>query len=271
MSRIGDAFARRKQEDSPALVIYLTQGDPSPADSADIVVAAAEAGADVIELGVPHSDPIAEGPTIQAASFRALQAGTTLAGILEVCREVRAGCEVPLVLMGYLNNVLAFGEEHLVEACAAVGVDGLIVVDVPYEEGQTLQAATDAKGVHRVLLVAPTSPPDRVVQIASRSRGFVYCVSVTGVTGERRALADDLGDLVARVKRVTEKPVAVGFGISTPKQAAEVARLADGVIVGSALVSRIADAVEAGSNDAAIAAATAFVAELSAAIRSARR
>jgi tryptophan synthase alpha chain len=267
VSRLDRAFERARAENRAALIVFVTAGDPDLRTTAELVPALAEAGADVVELGVPHSDPIAEGPTIQASSFRALQRGTTLAGILEVCREVRAGSEVPIVLMGYLNNVLAFGEERLVEACAAVGVDGLIVADVPYEEASALQAASDAKGVQRILLVAPTSPPDRMVQIASRSGGFVYCISVTGVTGARAELPPDLENLVKRIKRVTPKPVAVGFGISTPEQAAAVARMADGVIVGSALVQRIG---EAASPDDAIDSATRFVRSLSEAIRAGR-
>ena len=166
--------------------------------------------------------------------------------------------------MGYLNNVLAYGEEALVSTAADSGIDGLIVVDAPYEERPALQAACEAKGVHRVLLAAPTSTPERVVQIASRSRGFIYCVSVTGVTGERQTLPEDLEVMVARIQRVSATPVAVGFGISTPEQAAHVARFADGVVVGSALVRRIG---EAKSPASAISAATTFVRELSDAIR----
>jgi tryptophan synthase alpha chain len=267
VNRLERAFERARAENRAALIVFVTAGDPDLRTTGELVPALADAGADVIELGVPHSDPIAEGPTIQASSFRSLQHGTTLAAILDACREVRAACDVPLVLMGYLNNVLAFGEERLVEACAAVGVDGLIVADVPFEEATALQAASEAKGVQRILLVAPTSPPDRVVRIASRSAGFVYCVSVTGVTGARAELPPDLESLVKRIKRVTPKPVAVGFGISNPEQAASVARMADGVIVGSALVERIG---EAASPDDAIASATTFVRSLSEAVRSAR-
>ena len=221
------------------------------------------AGADIVELGIPHSDPIAEGPTIQAATERALRGHVRLSEILELCQRLRAVSSMPLILMGYLNNVLAFGEEELVQASAAAGVDGLIVADVPLEEATTLEAACEAKGVHRILMVAPTSTPERVVQIAARSRGFVYCVSVTGVTGARAALPADLNQLVARIQRVTSTPVAVGFGVSTPEQASQVARIADGVIVGSALVDRIGAA--AGPSEA-IESATSFVRSLRAAI-----
>jgi tryptophan synthase alpha chain len=268
VNRIDQAFARAREEERAALIVFITAGDPDLETSAALVPELAAAGADIVELGIPHSDPIAEGRTIQASSERALRHPTQLAQILALCRRLREVSEVPLVLMGYVNNVLAYGEETLVQSCAAVGVDGLIVADVPYAEAQTLQAACEAKGVHRILLVAPTSTPERVVQIASRSRGFVYCVSVTGVTGERRALPPDLAWLVARIRRVSSTPVAVGFGISTPAQVAEVARIADGVIVGSALVSRIGAAADSSS---AVQTAVEFVRALSAALRSARR
>jgi tryptophan synthase alpha chain len=268
LNRIDRAFARAREEQRAALVVFVTAGDPDLETSAELVPELAAAGADVVELGIPHSDPIAEGPTIQASSERALRHQVRLAKILELCRRVRGASEVPLVLMGYLNNVRAYGEEQLVQACAGAGVDGLVVADAPYEEAQALQAACEAKGVHRILLVAPTSTPERVVQIASRSRGFVYCVSVTGVTGERRALPPDLGWLAARIRRITSTPVAVGFGISTAEQAAQVAQLADGVIVGSALVSRIGAAAEP---SLAIEAAADFVRELSRALRAVRR
>jgi len=267
VNRIDQAFARAREEGRAALIVFVTAGDPDLETTAALVPELAAAGADVVELGIPHSDPIAEGPTIQASSGRAMRHSVQLGGILALCRRLRKVSEVPLVLMGYLNNVLAYGEEALVQACVEAGVDGLIVADAPFDEGETLQAACEAKGVHRVLLVAPTSTPERVVQIASRSRGFVYCVSVTGVTGERCSLPPDLEQLVARIRRVTQTPVAVGFGISTPEQAGQVAGFADGVIVGSALVSRVGDAHGA---DAALQAGVDFVGALSAAVRSAR-
>lgn len=268
MNRIDQAFARAREQGRAALVVFLTAGDPDLETTAALIPELAAAGADLIELGIPHSDPIAEGPTIQASSERALRGGVQLAGILDVCRQVRAGNAVPLVLMGYLNNVLAYGEEPLVQACARAGVDGLIVADVPFEEAGTLQAACEAKEVHRILMIAPTSTPERVVQIASRSRGFVYCVSVTGVTGERTTLPSDLEPLVSRIRRVSSTPVAVGFGISTPEQATRVARIADGVIVGSALVSRIGAAP---SREAALQASVEFVRSLRQALQSTRQ
>ncbi|HXX47339.1 MAG TPA: tryptophan synthase subunit alpha [Myxococcota bacterium] len=267
MNRIDAAFARARAERRAALIVFVTAGDPDLETTAELIAELAAAGADVVELGIPHSDPIGEGPTIQASSQRSLRHHTTLAQILELVRRVRGVSQVPIVLMGYLNNVLAHGEERLAKDAAAAGADGLILADTPHEETEVLSRACAEAGVQRVLMVAPTSTPERVVRIAAASRGFVYCVSVTGVTGSRRSLPADLAQLVGRIRRVTSTPVCVGFGVSTPAQAAEVARLADGVIVGSALVSRVGAAPD---RDAAIRSARAFVAELSAAVRSAR-
>ncbi|MEE8558896.1 MAG: tryptophan synthase subunit alpha [Myxococcota bacterium] len=267
MNRIDSKFAELGEEGRAGLIVFLTAGDPDLETTRALVPALVEAGADMVELGVPHSDPIAEGPTIQAASTRALRHRTSLVQILELCRELRTETDVPLVLMGYLNNLRAYGEEKLVDDATSVGVDGLIVADAPFEEALDLQHACDAKGVHRILLVAPTSTPQRVVQIATRTRGFAYCVSVTGVTGARTSLPSDLSMLVGRIRRVCDTPIGVGFGISTPDQAAEVARLADAVIVGSALVQRIGTAP---TRSEALRAATRFVETLRDAIHTAR-
>jgi tryptophan synthase alpha chain len=267
VSRIDAAFAKARAEGRAALIVFVTAGDPDLETTAELVPELAAAGADIVELGFPHSDPIGEGPTIQASSQRSLRHHTTLTQILELVRRMRGVTQVPIVLMGYLNNVLAHGEEQTAKDAAAAGVDGLILPDTPHEETETLSRACVEAGVQRVLLVAPTSTPERVVKIAAASRGFVYCVSVTGVTGSRAALPRDLAQLVSRIRRVTATPVGVGFGVSTPAQAAEVARLADAVIVGSALVSRIGAAPD---REAAVRAARAFVAELAAAVRSAR-
>ena len=264
MNRLDAMFARVREEGRSALIVFVTAGDPDLATTAELVGELAEAGADAIELGVPHSDPIGEGPTIQASSLRALRNRTRPGDVIELAARARAVHQVPLVLMGYLNNVLAHGEERLASECAEAGVDGLILADTPYEEAPQLTRATRAAGVHRVPLVAPTSTPERIVRIASEARGFVYCVSTTGVTGARAEVAADLGELVARVRRVTETPVCVGFGISTPEQARRVGELADGAIVGSALVERIAGAA---SPAAAIAAARDFVRALARGLR----
>lgn len=262
MDRIATAFERASTAGRAALVIFITCGDPDLRTTLELVPALAAAGADIVELGFPHSDPIAEGPTIQAASQRALAGGVTTGDVLELASQVRAASEVPLVLMGYMNNVLAHGEQQFVADAAAAGVDGLIVVDAPFDERPGLQAACREHGVHRVLLVAPTTPPERMVRISRHSSGFVYCVSVSGVTGARSELPPDLTSLVTRVKRVSSLPVAVGFGISTPEQAAAVGRVAAGVVVGSAVINALADGGPA--------AAIALVKSLAAAIATAR-
>jgi tryptophan synthase alpha chain len=266
--RLEAAFERARAERRAALIVFITCGDPDLDTTEALVPALAAAGADAVELGMPHSDPIGEGPTIQASSERALRRGVSLPRILERVARLRERHEqIPLLLMGYWNNALAYGEERLVEDCAAIGVDGIILADIPFDEGARFQASCDAKGVARVLLVTPTTTPERILAVAQRARGFVYCVSVTGVTGARSALPHDLRELVGRVRRLTTTPVAVGFGVSTPEQAAEVARMADGVIVGSALVERVA---RAGPGTAAVEAAAGFVAELRRAIEAAR-
>ena len=207
MNRIEKAFARARAEERAALIVFVTAGDPDLETTAELIPELESAGADLIELGVPHSDPIGEGPTIQISSQRSLARHTSLAEILDLVRQVRAVSQVPLVLMGYLNNVLAYGEERLAKDAGAAGADGLIVADVPFEETARLSSACAEHGVQRVLLVAPTSTPERTVRIAAASRGFVYCVSVTGVTGARTELPADLERLVARIRRVTATPV----------------------------------------------------------------
>ena len=268
MNRIDQMFERKRKEGRAALVTFVTAGDPSLALTAQLVPELESAGADLVELGFAHSDPIGEGGTIQAASERALASGTTLQQVIELVHQIRQVSEIPILLMGYLNNVLAYGEARLAADCARAGVDGLIVVDVPFDETQQLQAACEAHGVHQILLVAPTSTPERVVRIASQSRGFVYCVSVTGVTVARRELPVDLEALVQRIQRVASVPVGVGFGISTGAQAARVARIADAVVVGSALVERVAAGA---SDEASLRAASDFVRELAVAVRDARQ
>jgi tryptophan synthase alpha chain len=224
-----------------SLIVYLCGGDPDLAATERLVPALAAAGADVIEIGVPFSDPLADGPTIQAASQRALAAGTTLAGILDlVARLRRGGCEVPLVLMGYLNPIVRMGVGEFVARAAAAGVDGCIVPDLPLEEAAMLGVPAEAHGLSLVLLAAPTTPPERLRAIGERTRGFLYYVSVTGVTGVRAALPPELPAELDRVRAVSLAPVAVGFGISDPEQARALAAHADAVVVGSALVAEIA-------------------------------
>jgi tryptophan synthase alpha chain len=267
MNRIDALFARTRAEGRAALIVFVTAGDPDLATTAELIPELERAGADALELGVPHSDPIGEGPTIQASSLRSLRHKTRPDQVIELVRRVREVSQIPLLLMGYLNNALAYGEERLAADCAAAGIDGLILADTPCEEAPGLTRACAAAGVHRILLCAPTSTPERVVRIAGQGRGFIYCVSVTGVTGARSELARDLGELVGRIQRVAATPVCVGFGISRPEHAVEVARIADGVIVGSALVDRIGQAATPAE---AVRSAGDLVRELARAVRSAR-
>jgi tryptophan synthase alpha chain len=238
-SRIDATFERLRARGERALVVYLMAGDPSLADTERLVVEAERRGADVVELGVPFSDPLADGPVIQRAGVRGLAAGTSMARVLEMVGGLRARVRVPLVLMTHYNPVLAFGLAAFAPTAARAGVDGMIVPDLPHEESAPLRAEAEPAGLDLIHLVAPTSPPARVKAIARRSRGFVYVVSLTGVTGERRELPRDLDAQIRTLRLVTTKPVCVGFGVSTPEQVATVGRIADGVIVGSAIVRAI--------------------------------
>jgi tryptophan synthase alpha chain len=238
-SRLDATFERLRARGERALVVYLMAGDPSLADTERLLIEAERRGADVIELGVPFSDPLADGPVIQRADVRALAAGTSLTRVLEMVASVRPRVSLPLVLMTYYNPVLAFGLKAFARTAADAGVDGVIVPDLPHEEAGPLRAETEPAGLDMVQMVAPTSTPARVKAIARLSRGFIYLVSVTGVTGERRQLPPDLEAQIRTLRLVTTKPVCVGFGVSTPAQVAEVGRFADGVAVGSAIVRTI--------------------------------
>ena len=235
-SRLDATFAALRARRERALVPYFTAGDPSLAVTRHLVVEAARRGADVIELGIPFSDPLADGPVIQRAAQRAFAAGVTLPRVLELAREMRGEVTVPLVFLTYYNPILAFGLKAFCQTSVEAGIAGVIVADLPPEEAEPLRAEADAAGLDLIHLVAPTSTPERMRKIARASRGFVYMVSLTGVTGERAALAPDLAVHLRALRAVTTKPVCVGFGISSPAQAASVGRLADGVIVGSAIV-----------------------------------
>jgi tryptophan synthase alpha chain len=239
VSRLDATFERLRANGERALVAYLMAGDPSLAETGRLVIEAEQRGADVVELGVPFSDPLADGPVIQRAGVRALAAGTTLPRVLEMVATLRASVRVPLVLMTYYNPVLAFGLKAFARTAVDAGADGVIVPDLPHEESEPLRAEAEPAGLDIVHVVAPTSPPARVKTIARLSRGFVYMVSLTGVTGERRELPKDLDAQLRTLRLVTTKPVCVGFGVSTPEQVASVGRVADGVVVGSAIVGTI--------------------------------
>ena len=236
MSRLDETFARLRARGERALLPYFTAGDPSLADTRRLVVEAVRRGADVIELGVPFSDPLADGPVIQRAGTRALAAGASVPRVLETVAALRADVDVPLVLLTYYNPVLAFGLKAFARTAVDAGVDGAIVVDMPPEESEPLASEAAAAGLDLVYMVAPTSTPPRVRLIAKKSRGFIYVVSLTGVTGERQELPADLATQIAAIRRVTTMPVCIGFGISTPAQVAAVGRVADGAAVGSAIV-----------------------------------
>jgi tryptophan synthase alpha chain len=241
MSRIARAFDLAKREQRAALVVYLCAGDPDLDTTVELVLAAAEAGADVIELGMPFSDPTADGPVIQRASERALRSGTNLRGVLGAAQRVRQKSQVPIVLFGYYNPILAFGEQALAAAARAAGVDGLLVVDLPPEEGGALLPALAEHGLELIPLIAPTTPPARAARIAEIAGSFLYYVSITGVTGAQADLPAAAAR-AAQLRSQTGKRVAVGFGIKTEQDARAVAREADGVIVGAAVVSAVEQA-----------------------------
>lgn len=241
MSRINQVFAQLKQQKRPGLIPFITAGDPDLTTSAALVRTLAAAGADVVELGFPFSDPAADGPTIQASSERALAAGTSLAGVLQLVAEVRKDCQVPIVLMGYFNPVYRYGVERFAHDAAACGVDGLLLVDLPPEESAEVLPALQKTGIDMITLLAPTTPPARMKYLAELGSGYLYYVSMTGVTGSRRLDPEDIREAVTAVRGLSPIPVGVGFGISTPEDAALVGSYADAVVVGSALVNVIAE------------------------------
>jgi tryptophan synthase alpha chain len=241
MTRIQSLFSGLKAKKRSALIAYITAGDPTPEHTPSMIAALERGGADIIELGVPFSDPIADGPVIQAGSERALKAGTTLAKVLDIARKVRETSEIPLLLFTYLNPALHYGFEKLGRDAKTAGIDGVLLTDLSVEEAAPYVKHIREAGLDTVFLAAPTSTPERLKLVADYSSGFVYLVSRTGVTGERVALSDSLAPLIQSVRNVTSLPLAAGFGISTPEQAGAVAKMADGVVVGSAFVRMIAN------------------------------
>jgi tryptophan synthase alpha chain len=237
----------------PKLVAYVTAGDPDLARSRDVLVALGRAGADVIEVGVPFSDPIADGPVIQRASERALAAGGTLAATLDLVRDVRAQVPSPIVLFTYVNPVLRMGLETFVARAADAGVDGVLMLDLPIEEAEDVRRALDVRGIDLIFLVSPTTTDARLAEAARLGRGFLYAISRLGVTGARDAVASSAEPLVARIRKASTLPVALGFGISRPEHVREVLRYADAAVVGSALVQTIGDAAAAKGDVAAAA------------------
>ncbi len=245
ITKIAAAFATARSQDRAALMPYYTLGYPDAATTVAVLQAIAAAGADLIELGIPFSDPLADGPTIQRSSQIALAQGITVAGCLELTARLRqGGVSQPLLLMGYVNPMLSYGATRFVADAAAAGADGLIVPDLPIEEAGEIAAACAAHDLALIYLAAPTTADDRLTRLAEATTGFLYLVSVTGVTGVRAELPADLAAFVGRARGVARTPLAVGFGIATPAQAHAVSQMADGVIVGSALINAVTNAVE---------------------------
>ncbi len=245
MSRIAARFAALRDEGRGALIPFLEAWDPDAATSMALLRGMPAAGADLIEIGMPFTDPMADGPTIQLAGRRALKAGATLARTLAMVREFRREDDAtPVILMGYLNPILSYDPERFCQDAAAAGVDGLIVVDLPTEEADLLLPLASARGLDVIRLVAPTTDDARMPLVLHGSSGFVYYVSITGITGTRSATAEDLAANMPRIRRVSDLPVAVGFGVRTPEQAAAVARVADGAVVASALIDTLAASLD---------------------------
>lgn len=259
MSRIEETFAVLKEQQKTALIPFITAGDPDLGVTAKLVLALADAGADLIELGVPFSDPMADGPTIQAASERALAAGTTLKGVLQLVTEVRKTTQIPLVLMGYYNPVFHYRAEIFARDAAAAGVDALLLVDLPAEEVAEISEVMLESRIDLITLLAPTTPRERMARLAAAAGGYLYYVSMTGVTGAQKISPEDIRVAVEELKEMTDIPVAVGFGITTAAEAKAVGAFADGVIVGSALVKIIA---EYGQSEELLPEVTKFIAEL---------
>ena len=239
MSSISETFARLRREGKRALIPFITAGDPDLATTRDLLIELARAGADVIELGVPFSDPVADGPVIQRASMRALENDFGVAEILQVVKEARQEMDVPVVLFSYLNPLLQFGLDRLAAESGLAGVDGVLVTDLALEDGREFQESLTKNSQDLILLVAPTTNDERLQMISERAGGFLYAVSRMGVTGTRSEMSGDARKLVARVRAITDLPVAVGFGISTREQVAEVWQYADAAVIGSAIVAEI--------------------------------
>jgi tryptophan synthase alpha chain len=264
MNRIDRKFAELKKRREAALIPFVTAGDPEIRTTLGILRALEEAGADAIEVGVPFSDPMADGATIQRASERALHGHTSLARVLKLIREFRRRSETPIILFGYYNPFFHYGLERFVRDARAAGVDGVLCVDLPPEESGELRRQAEKAGLHTIFLLAPTSGAARIKLVARLGRGFIYYVSVTGVTGARGALESELQAQVARIRRYTTLPIGVGFGISTPEQAARIAAFADAAVVGSALI----DVMErAGRNGKKVQDAKRFVGRLKKAMK----
>jgi tryptophan synthase alpha chain len=238
MSRIGRTFKKIRERNGKAFIPYIMAGDPDLKRTLELVKILEDSGADIIELGVPFSDPLADGPTIQKAAQRALRGGMTLSGVIGLVADLRQVTQIPVILMTYYNPVFKYGEERFVHDASSAGVDGMIVPDLPPEEAGTMRKCAGKAGLDTIFLLAPTSTEDRIRTVARASTGFIYYVSITGVTGAQLSMDVKIESHISRIRQESGLPVAVGFGISTPEEASAVSRFADGVIVGSAIVKR---------------------------------
>jgi tryptophan synthase alpha chain len=252
VSRLAKTFTRLRTRKSPGLVAYITAGDPDLARTAGILRALDRGGADVVEIGVPFSDPLADGPVIQRATERALVSGTTLSGVLDLVQRVRGELRMPVVLFSYANPILRVGAERFADLAQAAGVDGVLVLDLPIEEAGEFRAMLGSRGIDTILLLSPTTSDLRLRQAAALGSGFLYAISRLGVTGARDDLAEGAEDMVRRIRAVSDLPVALGFGVSKPEHVRRVSQWADAAVVGSALVSVIADAGPAPDLDARV-------------------
>ncbi len=257
--RIERTFRDLKQKKEKALVVYLTAGDPDLQTTRGLILALEQAGVDVIEIGVPFSDPTADGPVIQAASQRALHRGVTLSGILDMIESLREVSDIPIVLFGYYNPIFSYGNERFAARAKRAGVDGILVVDLPPEESHELRQHTDITGLDFISLIAPTTSDNRIARIAKNATGFLYYISITGVTGTAQPLMQNIKVDVERIRKISALPLVIGFGISTPAQAARIVSYADGVVIGSAFVRLIE---ENGAKDDLIQIASSFVKDI---------
>jgi len=239
ISRITRKFRELRKKDGKAFIPYIMAGDPNIKRTLELISVLEECGADIIELGVPFSDPLADGPTIQQAAQRALDEGVTLKRVIDLVSELRAATQIPIILMTYYNPIFKYGEERFVQDAATAGVDGVIVPDLPPDEASNLMKHARERGLDTIFLLAPTSTDDRIRKVARASTGFIYYVPITGITGSKLSLDASLGTHIARIRNFSNRPIAVGFGVSTPEDAAEISGFADGVIVGSAIVKRV--------------------------------
>jgi tryptophan synthase alpha chain len=238
-SRISRKFLSLKKQKNKAFIAYIMAGDPSIQRTKEMVRILEDCGVDIIELGVPFSDPLADGPVIQAAAQRALEAGTTLHTVIDLVGDLRKTTQIPIILMTYYNPIFKYGEDTFIDHASSAGVDGIIVPDLPPDEAEKMMKLTKKKPFDLIFLLAPTSTEDRIKKVAQASRGFIYYVSITGITGSKLSLDPAIESHMSRIRSVSDTPIAVGFGISTPDEASLVARFADGVIIGSAIVKKV--------------------------------